>query len=400
MEHGNRAHALLSASDSSRWLNCTPSAKLEDDLQLPRTSSTAADEGTLAHEIAEVLLKVEFGLMDSADAEDACRELEANPLYYPEMYEELKLYVDECRALTEEMLVEDGEKPIVIIEQRIDLTAYAPESFGSNDFVAITSKQIVVVDLKFGRGVPVYAKNNSQLRLYALGALKEIDFLHDAIKSVRTVVVQPRLDSISDEVLTAEELITWGEEYVKPRALKAFKGEGVQVVGDWCKFCKIKPTCKAMADEAAKVIATEFKPVSTIEVDEILYFKSKAKLVTDWLNSIEAYIHATMLNGQEWEGLKLVAGRSQRKITDADAVLTVLNDTEHDYDVYSKRSLLGIGALEKALSKEEFKAYVEPYIVKPEGTPTVVSINDARPAIKINKVEEDFAAPMDDETEI
>ena len=233
-KHSERSHALLSASGASRWINCTPSARLEDEYG-EHTTSVFANEGTLAHEIAELYLSLDvLGTIDNEDFQESIAAKMGNDLFKEEMLEFVSMYTDYCKAEFDEAKTND-ECAIIEIEQKLDLTRYVPESFGPADCVVISNGTLEIIDLKYGKGVPVYADYNKQLMLYALGALDAFSIMYD-IDTVKMTIVQPRLNNISTYSMPVEELYAWADNELKPAATKAFAGEGELNSGDWCKF--------------------------------------------------------------------------------------------------------------------------------------------------------------------
>ena len=217
--HSERAHARLSASGSKRWLTCTPSPRLEEGF--PEESSPFALEGTVAHELAENRLR--FFLFKDAVLTDGDTEMIDHVGYYT------NLVIERYHAALAETL-----DAIILLEQRLDFSNWVPDGFGTGDVVIISDNVLEVIDLKYGKGVPVSAKDNSQMMLYALGAIHVYHAIY-GFEKVKMTIVQPRLDSISTDEKTVEELLKWAEEYIKPRADLAIRGEGDFVAGDHCR---------------------------------------------------------------------------------------------------------------------------------------------------------------------
>ena len=231
VNHSARAHALLSASGASRWLNCTPSAKLEEAHGESKSSPYAA-EGTLAHEYAEILIR-EMILKNITPQEKEAKlsEIIDNDLFNEEMLDVVPVYVNYCY---EQLKAAQVHNPgaIMEIEQRLDLTEFVPESFGTADCSIIDDKVLEIIDLKYGKGVPVYAEWNTQLMLYGLGALRKYELMYD-IERVRLTIVQPRINNISSFLIEVDELLEWANTELKEKALMAFEGKGELNAGDW-----------------------------------------------------------------------------------------------------------------------------------------------------------------------
>ena len=278
--------------------------------------------------------------------------------------------------------------PIILVEQRLDFSRWVPEGFGTGDLVIITDDLVEVMDLKYGKGIYVDATSNSQFRLYGLGAYNVLSHLYD-IKRVRMTVLQPRLHNFGSEELTIEELLTWAEEKVVPAAKLAWFGEGEFVAGDHCTscFCKARYTCPARADQALAVAKLEFASavppaVATLSLDRVAKLLPKADMVIDWFNDLKAHSlkQATEHNIMV-PGFKLVEGRSVRKYSSQEDVAAKLRDAGVPESVMFERSLLGITAMEKAIGKKKFTEVLSDLLVKPSGKPTLVPVEDKRPAL-------------------
>lgn len=369
------AHAILSASASSRWLHCTPSARLER--KFPDTSSLYAEEGTQAHAYAEQFLNLflKTGKTTVAIKDNA------------EMQEAVQSYVNICVEKINEARTASPDAQIKV-EQRLDFSRWVPEGFGTGDMVMVSDKYFEIVDLKYGKGVPVSAVNNSQMRLYALGMYEAFGYLYGA-DEVRMTIVQPRLDSVSTETISVEDLLTWGEE-VKKKAKIAFAGKGDFCAGNHCRFCKARNTCRVHAEYELKNVKEDLQTaeLEDFEISDILL---RAKGIKTWLDGLEAYALGKALDGYNWPGMKLVEGRSNRKITDdVIAADNLLNAGFGAEAIYKPRALRSITDLEKLCGKKMFSELMSGVIEKPPGKPTLVSADDKRQAIELQNVKNDF----------
>ena len=238
-------HAILSASSSKRWLNCTPSARLEQNF--PNESSVYAEEGTAAHALGEYKLrKYLHERVRRPTSEFDNEEMDANTDIYAEFI-----------ITTVEKIKETCSHPLVMVEERLDYSYLVPQGFGTGDCVIIADGTLYVMDYKNGKGVFVSCDHNPQMMLYALGAYHAYGYLY-SITKVSMTIIQPRLENISTFECSVEELLDWAETYVRPRAKLAFEGKGEQVPGDWCRFCRARTFCKACAAEAMALVKTEF----------------------------------------------------------------------------------------------------------------------------------------------
>lgn len=364
-----KKHALLGASSSARWLVCTPSARLE--AMFPDEQSPYAAEGTIAHDLAESILrhKLEGKKAPKLDG------------YSTEMVEAVNRYVDICEEKVNEARARSSDAE-AMIEARLDFSRWVPEGFGTGDMVIVADGILEVIDLKYGKGVPVSAVENTQMRLYALGAYDVNEFLYD-VKTIRMTIVQPRLDSVSTDEMTLEDLRDWGEE-IKPIAQRAFRGEGDCTPCDYCNFCKARHTCRALADTCLTAFYKDGGKLNQLltdqEVSDILAMKD---LITKWIKGVYDFAYEKALSGEkQWPGYKLVEGTSRRTITDPDAAAkTLLDNGYKEKDIFKPRELEGITNLQKVLGKKGVAKYLEAYIDKPEGKPTLVPDSDKRPAI-------------------
>lgn len=369
------AHAILSASASSRWLHCTPSARLER--KFPDTSSPYAEEGTQAHAYAERCLNLflETGKTAVVVNDNA------------EMQEAVQAYVNICVEKINEARTASPDAQIRV-EQRLDFSRWVPEGFGTGDMVAVSDTYFEIVDLKYGKGVPVSAVNNSQMRLYALGMYEAFGYLYGA-DEVRMTIVQPRLDSVSTETISVDDLLAWGEE-VKKKAKIAFAGKGEFCAGNHCRFCKARNTCRAHAEYELKNVKEDLQTaeLEDFEISDILL---RAKNIKTWLDGLESYALGKALDGYDWPGMKLVEGRSNRKITDDTiAANNLLNAGFGADEIYKPQVLRSITDLEKLCGKKMFSELMSGVIEKPQGKPTLVSADDKRQALVITNIKNDF----------
>ncbi|MER2154737.1 MAG: DUF2800 domain-containing protein [Solibacillus sp.] len=406
--HAKRAHALLSASGAKRWMTCTPSARAEEKYYSKhgqKPESEYAVEGTTAHEYSELILARELGHLNKSQATRKINAFKKRPekakYYGPEMEEHVQTYVD---FVMERVNAARAVSPdaIVLIEQRLDFSEYVPEGFGTGDVLIVYDGVLELIDLKYGKGVPVSADENPQLMLYGLGAIAEHDILYD-IKEVILTIVQPRLDSISSYSIASDELLEWAENEVRPKAELADKGEGEFVPGEHCRWCAIKDTCRARADLALKTVEADFAEDGSIEMElpdpaelskeEIAEILFVAPEIEKWCKDIQTYALNEALNGEEFDGFKLVEGRSNRKFSDMKAVAERLEGAGLEAEIiYKPKELRSVGDLEKAVGKSRFTEVLEGLIVKPPGKPALVTLDDKRPALNSpEKAAEDFA---------
>lgn len=375
-------HAILSASSSHRWLHCLPSARLE--LEFDDTSGTAAEEGSAAHALSEHKLKKALHIRSKRPVSeyDSDEMEECTDAYVDFVMEQVELAKQICND------------PIVLIEQRLDFSCYVPDGFGTGDCLIISDDRLHIVDFKYGMGVLVDAVDNPQMKLYALGALEIYDSLYD-INEVSMTIFQPRRENVSTWTVPVDELKVWAEEELKPKAVKAYNGEGEYIPGEWCTFCRAAVRCRARAEEKLKLAQTEFKmpPLLTDnEIEEILFILPD---LTKWANEITAYATDAAVNhGKEWNGFKVVEGRSVRKYKDENAIAEKAVASGFK-DIYRK-SLIPMTEMQKLMGKTKFEEILGDLIYKPPGKPTLVPNSDKRPAMNVADAKNEFNEIMED----
>ena len=374
-----KAHAILSASSSHRWLNCPPSARLCETYE--DKGSDYAAEGTDAHSLCEYKLRLALG-MEAADP------TEHLTWYNEEMLDCANGYASYILELVE-AAKETCADPVVLIEQRVDFSRWVEQGFGTSDAIIISDGTLHVVDYKHGLGVLVEADNNPQMMCYALGALELFDAIYD-IDAVSMTVYQPRRQNVSTFEMSKDDLFRWADEVLKPTAELAFAGDGNFLCGEWCGFCKAKHECRARAEANLMLAQYDFKLPPLLEDTEIEVILSRADQLVSWVNDIKEYALQQAISGKEWTGFKLVEGRSNRRYTDEVAVTQTVTDA--GFDPY-ERKLLGITAMQKLLGKSRFDELLSAYIEKPQGKPALVPESDKRPVM--NNAKTDFMEEND-----
>ena len=387
VNHEIREHALLSASGASRWLACTPSARLEEKFT-ESGSSSYAEEGTLAHEFGDLTLRWLKGEFLSKVYKAEVKKLKEHKLYTPDMDAEVEKYTS---AVRETFLVARAKTPDakLLIEERLDFSHLVEKGFGTGDACIIADGTLNVMDLKYGKGIKVDADENPQLMLYGLGALRSFEMLYD-IHTVELTIIQPRLDHISTWSISVADLIAWGETIVKPKAVEAYSGSGEQHAGEHCKWCKVKPMCKTLAAMNMDLAKHDFADPQLLTEEELLDIFQQQPMLQDWVNAVAEYILAEAVKGKSWSGYKLVEGRSNRKYTDEKAVMLALQTNGFKPEQYLETSLLPITKMEASISKAKFNQHLSNLVSKPQGKPTLALNSDKRPVFNANSAEEDF----------
>lgn len=379
------AHAILSASGASRWMACPPSARLEEKFE--NKSSEFAREGTLAHDLSELKLRNLLDEMATRTYNSRFKKLtEGNELFTKDMPDYIEIYTDTVMEKVAEAKAKTPDA-VVSIEQRLDFSEWVPDGFGTGDAVIIADGTMEVIDLKYGKGVPVSAIGNKQMRLYALGAISEFSFLYD-IQNVKMTIVQPRLDSISTDEISADELIKWADDFVKPTAELAFKGEGEFCAGDHCGFCRAKAVCRTRADKNLELAKYDFEKPSTLDNEDIAFILGRADELIKWAKDVQEFALEQALAGEEFTGFKVVEGRSNRKWTNEDKIGEILLGQGFLENIIYTKKLTGITNMESAIGKKEVVRLLGDYIIKPPGKPTLVPATDKREPY--NPVKSDF----------
>ena len=386
-------HTLLSPSSSHRWLECTPSAMLESGE--PGISSVYAEEGTEAHALAELKLSYMLEQISPEEYETKFEHFKMTSKYYNQEFNE---YVNDYCVEVMTIIKEDykGINVNVHLEEYVTFEDIVPNGGGTSDVVIVGNNFIHIIDLKFGKGVPVSAIGNPQLRLYALGALKK-HFREHVFVETKMTIIQPRLHDISTDFVSVESLNDWAVNYVKPRAELAIAGKGELVAGEHCKFCKMKGKCQKLADRQLAIAQAEFEDVvvennmlepSSMSPEVLSRILDIAPKFIDWFKDVEKYAMRTAINdGVKIPGYKIVEGRSIRMITDPIAVAEKLRTSGFKEEDYLKPvELLGITSLEKNIGKKLFNQLCENFIIKPNGKPTLVPESDRRVAIDVKSL--------------
>ena len=428
-------HALLSASSSKQWLNCPPSARLQE--QFPNESSSYAEEGTFAHSVCEYKVKKYL--------HERVSRPQSDEWYTEEIDQITDVYAEFVITIIEQMK-RNGCEPLVLVEERVDYSHIAPSGFGTADMLIIGKDEngkglLHICDFKTGQGVFVDANHNSQMMLYALGGLAAYGYIYE-IETVRMSIIQPRLDNISTFEATREELEAWGES-IKETAKMAYEGKGEQKAGEWCRFCRAKPMCKACRDEALALCREEFldldagafseevqgaavhtadaraspdteetditapytpdhsapafKQPGLVSLDELIAILPTLNRISSWIEAVFAYISSEAINhGVPIKGYKVVEGRSKRVFTDTKAVVQTAIDNGYT-DLY-KQQLITLTEFEKMMGKKRFAELLGDFVAKPPGKLALVPDSDPRPPVDLtNTPDQEFAVLPDQE---
>lgn len=397
-DHQNRGHALLSPSGAKRWLNCTPSARMCEEVQkrysLPEESSEYAKEGTVAHEIAEKLLNAYVSKTRYPTVEEVTPNLiqqgyQEFETEFPVIYETVKSkYVDTIVELYESL-----EEGTIFPEVEVDFSDIVPEGHGISDCVITSEDTLYVIDLKYGV-YPVEAENNPQLRLYALGALEKFDDpLFSSYENVSMTIIQPRIsDSVKQETITVKELKDWGNDYVKPRAKLAWQGKGNQVTGEHCRYCDAKATCPAQASKFQEFIRILIEDEETgalkngnLTPEDISKMLPYLEGAETWIRSVKDRAEEEMILGNKISGYKLVESRG-KSVWDSedDAVARMKQCGLTDEVIWQKKIITPAQA--RNLVSDDDVSTLNQAVVYQRGGATLVPESDKRPELDRNYI--------------
>lgn len=382
-------HAYLSASSAERWINCPGSARLA--ALFPESRSSAADEGSLAHEIARILIEYNAGDLTKAEQKKQLEEQKAKvDAFYADHKDMTGSYDAMLRILepyttyvwAEFQAAKKADPAAVLMcETRVTFDEYVPDGFGTSDVVIIGDGKATVIDLKYGKGVPVSAVNNPQIRLYALGAVSEFELLYDFDK-VKVVIYQPRLDSVTEQELTVEELKSWAGTTVKPAADEAATDDARIIPGPWCDdhFCPAQSKCKVRAKWLLELERFAVKDPDLLTDDELGEILPRLQALGSFQRKVENYAIDALSKGIPIKGWKLIEGMSRRKYTDEDKVAAAVLEAGYAEAMIYERSLLGITKMTELLGKKKFNEILGDLIEKPQGAPKLAPESDPKPA--------------------
>jgi hypothetical protein len=341
---------------------------------MPRSSSTYADEGTLAHELCAASVSLALQHIDQNQYNQIVEECKQSELWDDVMLEHAQTYRDYTvtQLTNADTLFADVEVT------GLSLEPYVPKAFGTADFISYDGQTLNVCDFKYGKGVPVSPEQNEQLMLYALGALMRYELQDNAI-SVMLHIIQPRISQPQSWTISSKELMKWAEETVRPKAAQAAKGEGGYCPNSsTCRFCRAKPICKALAANIFESVKST-PSLDTMSLEEVGSALKKASLLKQWLNAMEDYVKDALMKGQVVKGFKLVEGRSSRKICDAQKAAVLLRKAGFPDEMTHKLTLFGITDLERLVGKKKLPDVLGDTLIKPQGSPTMVDESDPRP---------------------
>jgi len=368
-------HAKLSASGSSKWLNCPGSINAEEGYE--DKSSIYAKEGTLAHALADKCLKKE------KEAEYYIGKKINKEIIEKDMAQYVQEYLDY-------VLSHETDTSELMTEQKVDYSNIYPKQFGTLDAAVINFKSEVIhiFDLKYGKGVKVNAFENTQAQLYAVGLYNELNFLYDFKKwKFKLHIVQPRINHFDDWDILVKDLMKF-IKIATEKAELAMTKNAPRVPGEkQCQWCKAKASCQPLAKFVEDTLMCEFENLDEIE-NQVLT-NERRKIIQDNKYLVESFLKANqdsifkiLESEQEFDGYKLVEGRSIRKWTN-EAEIELYKKLRKD--AYEQK-LIGITAAQKLIGKEE----IDKLTFKPKGKLTLVQESDKRKAIIMKSIVDEF----------
>lgn len=365
-DHSAREHALLSASSAHRWLACPASAVAAEAYPNEQTEFTR--EGTMAHEVAEVVAREKLRPETGRDG------------FAPDVTQEML----ECAAGYRDYIQEQtkSDSAVVLLEQRVDFSPWVPDGFGTCDCIILQDDTMTVIDYKYGQGVPVSAEGNPQLRLYALGALNDYGFAVD-VQKVEMHIYQPRINNVSSDTITAAELLEWAEKTVKPIAQKAAKGKGGYSAGPHCRFCPHAGRCRELTKTCTEFVETHDLRVAVpvLAPHEVADVLRMLPLISLWAKRVNAQAVETLLGGGTIPGYKVVEGKQgNRQWLDELKVAEALQAAGYKPEDITETKLLSPAAMDKAIGKKRAAELLDALIYRTSGVPTIVPETDKRPA--------------------
>lgn len=388
-------HALLSPSKAVRWLSCPGSIALESTVPR-RHSSSAAEEGTTAHELAEICLTT----CDACPAAYIGTAMTNGWEVTEDMAVDVAKYVDFVKGLA------CSKGDVILVEQKLDISWLTGEddAEGTADAVVMVPDELIVVDLKFGKGHVVEAEDNPQLIIYALAARRQMELLHD-FGTVRVIIHQPRREHVVEAVYTNEELdahverISEGAEAVWEELSRHSNGEkelNLNPSEKACQWCNAKAVCPKLAKSVETITEVHFDPIpeDTDNAPSLLLSTRRAMvgLVRQWCDAIEDEVERELKAGNTVPGWKLVIGRKgNRAWLDEEEAEKLLKAAKLKKEEMYTTKLVSPAALDKMVKEDRFGERmlrkIESVIVSPEGKPTVVPASDKRQAVDVQKVD-------------
>lgn len=341
---------------------------------MPNISSEYAAEGNAAHTLSE------WSRVEQKPAEHWRGEIIRIDGYEFEVDQEMIDGVNEFVEYVEQF------PGLAMIEERVRYDRWVPTGFGTLDAGKIMDLIARITDLKYGKGVQVWATDNPQLKLYAIGVYEKLKHLFKFDNFILTVH-QPRLDHIDVFEIRLKELLEWMNDVVAPTAALALKPGAPLKAGDHCQFCPAKRTCVTRAEFVNDAVGGFDNLDATLTDEQIAAVLPKLSAIKNWCTDIEAHAIDVISKGGAIAGRKLVEGRSNRQWRYKGNELISALRLEGHADVYETPKVLSPAQAEKKFGKGKLDAL----IYKPPGKPVLVSTDDKRESITPS-VESEFGS--------
>lgn len=376
------AHSPKGPSAAYRWINCPGSVNATRGIA--DKSSEFADEGNFAHDILE----------------RARNENKSGAAYLAEVSDCGRFMVDKEMADAVDYFIDyfsQFESDEELNERKVSYDAWVEGGFGTLDGAHLNDGLWIIADFKYGQGIKVFAENNDQLKLYALGLFQEYGDMYEC-NTIKMCIVQPRLDHIDEWEISIDELLVWADEVVEPAAEEADKDTASFKAGPWCtkNFCKIRATCKTRMNAIKDGLLDEIEDVrdpNEMSLGELGEAMDLVSIMRAWCNDIVERVEKEVMAGNEVSGVagpyKLVAGRSVRAWRDQAAAEKAMRNYKIKVGDMWVRKFISPAQAEKLASIGKNHPILQKHVVVTQGKPTLVPGSDPRPDYRTSADEMD-----------
>jgi hypothetical protein len=374
-------HSILGPSGAKRWINCPGSVNATKNLA--DITSDFAAEGLFAHYISELcrIEKLDAKEYLGTKSDDGKWECDT------EMVNAVQDFLD---------YINQFECEEELVEARVEYNAWVEDGFGTLDAGLLNDVVCIIIDLKYGKGIQIWAEDNFQLMCYALGVYQQYIHLYD-IKEFKLCIFQPRLNHVDEWTISVEELLTWAEEVLEPAADRTANPDAPFHAGSWCSdnFCKIRATCTTRAEWVKNALLDEISDIrdpNEMGDDGLGEAASLIPLMRKWANDVMELVEKKVVGGAKIIGadglpFKMVEGRSNRAWIDATAAEKSMKGYKMKVAQMFTRKLISPTQCEKIMGKGH--PILKKYSHKPQGKPVLVEGSDKREPFKVSTDELD-----------